>query len=229
MSELFRFLVKRFLTQLSKLNPTCPQEILEEKFFFKQNFSCSYRFQKWAKKVRPSGKIFRQGCANCFRPVCRFILKSFFVNDQIHFIIVAHWANRFGIQSEIFQHGLQKELSKVLIVSGHWAKSFRPFVKKCCRATKTAFCVLTGIFWTKKTSWKKVLGFFFIFFADWAKKFWLLINFFSTELSKVYSTCPWEHFDKKCFRKNSLRFQFFFGLPLEIKSPFRQAFFGRFE
>ena len=50
----------------------------KEHIFFWKNISCSYRFRKWAKKFRPPRKTFWQGCANCFRPVDGFILRSFF-------------------------------------------------------------------------------------------------------------------------------------------------------
>ena len=80
----------------------------------------------------------------------------------------------------------------------------------------------------EKSSWKKVLG-FSNFFRSLSKKILASYLFFSKELSKVYSTCPWEHFEEKCFSKNSLQFHFFFGVWLEKNSAFRQAFFGRFE
>ena len=115
----------------------------------------------------------------------------------------------FGIHSEIFQQGRQKELSKVSITSGHWAKSFRPFFKKVLQGYQNCILRVYRNSLNKKKFLKKRCGFFFNFFGHWAKKFWLFINFFSMESSKVSSMCPWEHFEEKCFRKNSLRFQLF--------------------
>ena len=50
-----------------------------------------------------------------------------------------------------------------------------------------------------ETFLEKRSSFSFILFGHWAKKFWLFINFFSKELSKVFSTYPWEHFHGKFF------------------------------
>ena len=75
LSENFRHFFKRLPTGLSKLNPSCPQETLEEKYFFWKNCRCSYRFQKLAKKKGLLTKTFRQVCENCFWSVYRIILR----------------------------------------------------------------------------------------------------------------------------------------------------------
>ena len=72
--------------------------------------------------------------------------------------------------------------------------------KICSSAAKTAFYVFTGTVWMKFFLEKKS-SVSFILFGHWAKKFWLFINFFSKELSEVFSTYPREHFDGKKFYK----------------------------
>ena len=59
-AKIFGFF-KRFPTGLSKLDLSCPQETLEEKYFFWKNCRCYYRFQKLAKKFRSSDKNFSAG------------------------------------------------------------------------------------------------------------------------------------------------------------------------
>ena len=138
-------------------------------WFLEKNFSCTYRFQKGAKKIRPSGKIFWQGCADCFDLSVGSFWEVFLKKIRYILSFLHTEQNFFGIQSQTFQQGRQKELSKLLIISGHWANSFRAFVKKYCSATKTAFCVFTGTVWTKKLLEKKSWV-FLIFFRRLSKK-----------------------------------------------------------
>ena len=201
---------------------------LEGKCFFEKYVCVLFFFRIEPKTSGLLANFFRQGYENCFWCVHNTIMRDFFRKNVRYFLALSHTEYfSFGIQSKIFQQGRQRELSKVLITSGHWAKSFRPFVSKVLQGYQNCILRVYRNSLNKKNSWKKGLGFFNIF-GHWAKFFWLFINFFSMELSKVSSTCPWEHFDEKCFLKNSLWFQFFFGLWLEKNSAFRQALFSRF-
>ena len=70
--------------------------------------------------------------------------------------------------------------------------------KNCSSAAKTAFYVFTGTVWMK-LFFEKKSSVSFILIGQGAKKNWLFINFSTMGLAKVYSTCPWEHFDGKYF------------------------------
>ena len=171
----------------------------KKNIFFWKNFSCSYRFRKWAKKFRPPQKLFGQGCANCFRPVDGFNLRSFFEKKIRYILSFSHTEQTlFGIQSKVFQQGCQKKLSQVSIIAGHWAISFHSFVEKIAAVMPKlhSTCLQEQFEWN--FSWKKVFSFFYII-RTLSEKILAFYKFFSKELSKVFSTHPWEHFDGKFF------------------------------
>ena len=136
--------------------------------------------------------------------------------------------NLFGIQSENFQQGRQKELSKLSIISGHWAKSFRPFVKKILQGYQNCILRVYRNSLNEKASQKKVLG-FLLFLEDWAEKLWLFINFFWWSCQKCNLRVHRNFSPKIFFEKFYLGFQFFFGFWPEKVSAFRHTFLGRFE
>ena len=79
----------------------------------------------------------------------------------------------------------------------------------------------------KKKFLERTSGIVFIFFAHRAKKILAFYLFFRIRLSELYSTCQKEHFDGKCFLKNHLSFQFFFGLWPHKSSASRQVLFRK--
>ena len=102
----------------------------------------------------------------------------------------AHWANPFRHSVEDFPLGMSETRSKFLIFSWHWAKNFRPFVKKTeAGLPELLSTCLHEVQFERFVFLKKVLNFFF-FFGHLAKILWLFVNFFSMGLSIVYSTCP---------------------------------------
>ena len=101
--------------------------------------------------------------------------------------------------------------------------------KNCSSAAKTAFYVFTGTVWMK-FFFEKKSSVSFILIGQGAKKNWLFINFFTMGLAKVYSTCPWEHFDGKVFSINLNRFSIFFQTMTGKKNRLSlKLFFGRVE
>ena len=169
--------------------------------------------------------FFHQNFENCFRRVHWINLRIFFWNEKI--LSFSHTEETlFVIQSEIFQQGRQKELSKVLIISGHWAKSFRFFLRKTSnRAAKTEFNLFTGTDW-KKNSQEKTSEIAFTFFGHWAKIFWLLISLFLDQkvVKSVFYVSIGTH-----WRKYFLGIFTSFRTLTGKKSAFRQVFFGRLE
>ena len=166
-------------------------------FFSWKNFSCSYRFRKWAKKFRPSGKTFWQGCANCFRPVDGFILRSFFEIKSDTFYHSRTLSKPFSAFSrKIFSRVVRKDYLKFQSLPDIERKVFFLLSKKlqqCCQncILRVYRNSLNEIF-----SWKKVFSFFYIT-RTLSEKMRLFIIYFTMGLAKVYSTCPRENFDGK--------------------------------
>ena len=185
MSENFWYFVKRFLTGLSKLNPTCPQETLEEKYIFlKKTLAVFIVFRKERKNfdllAKFSGRVVQTvfdlsvgSFWEVFLKKIRYIL-SFLDTEQ----------NLFGIQSQIFQQGRQKELSKLSIISGNWAKSFRPFVKKILQGYQN--CILRAYrnILNEKNFLKKSIRIFKFFSQIEQKNFGFLSIFFRRSCQK---------------------------------------------
>ena len=175
------------------------RKTLKKNIFFWKNFSSFYRFRKWAKKIRPSGKTFWQGCANCFRPIDGFNLIISFENKIRYILAFSHTEQTlFGIQSKIFQQGCQKKLSKVSIIAGHWAKSFFSFVGKFAAVLPKlhSTCLQEQFEWNFFL--KNSLQFLYII-RTLSEKILAFYHFFSKELSEVFSTYPREQFDGKYF------------------------------
>ena len=168
-------------------------------FFFWKNISCYYRFRKWAKKFGPSRKTFWQGCANCFRPVDGFILRSFFEKKSDTFYHSRTLSKPFSAFSrKFFCRFVRKNYLNFQSLPDIEQKVFFLLSKKlqqCCQNCILRVCrnSLNEVF-----SWKKVIIFFHIILTL-SEKNLLFINFFSKELSKVFSTYPWEDFDGKYF------------------------------
>ena len=184
----FQFFCQKISHRIVKIESYVSTGNLGRKIYiFWKKISCSYRFRKWAKKIRPSGKFFGQGCANCFRPVDGFILRSF-SEKQIRYILsFSHTEqNLFGLQSEIFQQGRQKELSKLFIISRHWAKNFRPFVKKIAAVLPKlhSTCLQEQFEWTFFL--KKSLQFLLYYSDTERKNFGLLSIFFRRSCQKCF-------------------------------------------
>ena len=108
-------------------------------------------FRNERKKFNLLTKTFWQGCENFFRRVQRIILRSFVWKKPVTFNLLAHWTNLFRNSVEVFLAGLSVKASKFLIISWHWAQTFRPFVRKTSkRAAKAETYLFTG------TDWKKI-------------------------------------------------------------------------
>ena len=134
-------------------------------------------------------------------------------------------SKHFSAISQSFQQGRQKELSKLSIISGHWAKSFRPFVKRSRRATKTAFCVFTGIVSTKKLLEKKSWVFYFFSKIEW-KNFGFLSTFFDGVVKSVIYVSIGTFRQKLFFKKFYLGFHFFSELDRKKFQPSATLFWA---
>ena len=164
MSELFQFFVKPHPTKLSKLNPTCPQETLEEKYnFWKKNLAVLIVFRKERKNFGLLAKVFGR-VVQFFFDLSVGSLRVVFLKKIRYILSFSHTEqNLFGIQSEVFQQGRQNELSNFLIISGHWAESFRPFVKKIAAGLPKLPSACLQKQFERKNFLKKSLGFFKFF------------------------------------------------------------------
>ena len=134
----------------------------------------------------------------------------------------------FGIQSKNFQQGWQKKPSKFLIISGHWVKNFRPFVKKNGAGLPELLSTCLQEQFERYICLKKVLIFFFLF-RTLSKKILVFCHFFFNGVanSVIYvsiGTFRWKEFSIKIF-KFSILLQTLTG----ETSLIRQAFFSRFE
>ena len=157
--------------------------------------------------------FYGQGCANCFRPVNGFILRFLFEKKVRYILSFSHNEQTlFGSQSKILQQGCQKKLSKFLIISGHWAKSFLFFCRKNCRsAAKTAFYVFTGTIWMK-FSLEKKCSVSFIYYSDSERKKLAFYQLFYDGFSKSVFYISMGTFRQKMFAVIIFRLSILFGL-----------------
>ena len=130
----------------------------------------------------------------------------------------------FGIQSKIFQQGRQKELSKVLITSGHWAKSFRPFFKKVLQGYQNCILRVYRNILNKKNSWKKGLGFFY-FFRTLSEKVLAFYQFFFDGVVKSVLYVSMGTLQQKMFLKKFFTISILFRTKFGNKIAFPASFF----
>ena len=156
--------------------------------------------------------FYGQGCANCFRPVNGFILRFLFEKKVRYILSFSHNEQTlFGSQSKILQQGCQKKLSKFLIISGHWAKSFLFFVEKIVAVLPKlhSTCLQEQFEWNFPL--KKVFSFFHILFGQWAKKIGFLSTFYDG-FSKSVFYISMGTFRRKMFAVILFRLSILFGL-----------------
>ena len=135
----------------------------KENIFFWKNISCPYRFRKWEKKFRPSRKTFWQGCANCFRPVDGFILRSFSEKKSDTFYHSRTLSKPFSAFSrKFFSRVVRKNYLNFQSLPDIEQKVFFLLSKKlqqCCQNCILRVCRNSL---NEVSSWKKVIIFFYI-------------------------------------------------------------------
>ena len=105
------FLLKDFQQDCQSRDVRFHKKIRRKTFYWK-NCMCSILFQKGAKTFGLLTKVFRQFFENCFWCVHNIIMRNFFRKNLRYFLALSHTEQTFsGIQSIIFQHVCQKELS----------------------------------------------------------------------------------------------------------------------
>ena len=157
--------------------------------------------------------FFGQGCANCFRPVDGFNLRIFFWKKVRYILSFSHNEQTlFGSQSKILQQGCQKKLSKFLIISGHWAKSFLFFVEKIVAVLPKlhSTCLQEQFEWNFPL--KKKCSVSFIYYSDSERKKLAFYQLFYDGFSKSVFYISMGTFRRKMFAVILFRLSILFGL-----------------
>ena len=169
-------------------------------------------------------------CTNCFRPVHGFILRSFLKRKSDTFYRSRKLSKAFsGIQSKIFQQGCQKKLSKLLIISGHWAKIFNLLWEKLQQCCQNCMLRVHRNSLNEFFFWKKVFSFFYINRTGSEKKL-AFYQLFYNGVSKSVFHVSMGTFRRKIFSINLNRFSIFFQTMTGKKIRLSvKLFFGRVE
>ena len=122
----------------------------------------------------------------------------------------------------------RKKLSKFLIISGHWVKNFRPFVKKIEAGLPELLSTCLQEHFERYFFVKIVLKLFF-FFSDTERKFFGFLSFFSNGVDNSVFYVSIGKLRWKIFSKKDFIFSFLLRTLTGETSLIRQAFFSRFE
>ena len=151
--------------------------------------------------ISASSKTFWAGLCTLFS-TCRWVqFKKFFWKKIRYILSFSHTEQTlFGIQSKTFQQGCPKNYLKSQSLPEIERKVFFLLSKKLQQCCQNCIPRVYGNSSNEIFSWKKVFSFFYII-RTLSEKMRLFIIYFTMGLAKVYSTCPWEHFDGKKFYK----------------------------
>ena len=221
----FQFLVKRFPTEMSKLNPTCPQETLEEKYFFEKIFTCSYRFMKWAKKLGFVAKTFGRVVQTAFDLSMGSFWEVFLKNKSDTFYHSRTLSKPFSAFSQkFFSRVVRKHYLKFQSLPDIERKVFFLLSINCSSAARTAFYVFTGTVWMNFFLEKNVFLFFCIIRTLSEKKL-AFYQLFYDGVSKSVFYMSMEKFRRKIFLIILFRFPILFRAMTGKKFGFPSSFF----
>ena len=155
---------------------------------------------------------------------------EFFLTKKVRsFLSFSHTEQRlYGIQSNIFQQGCQKKLSKFLLPSGHWEKKFRPFDEKNAAGLPKLLSTCVQEQFERNNFFENLE--FLLSFSDMSKKILAFCQFsFDWIVKSVFYKPEGTTRPKKFSRKieKIWVFNFVSDFDQKKKSALRQAFFGR--
>ena len=110
--------------------------------------------------------------------------ENFFEKKVAYFLTFSHTVQTlYGFQSNIFQQGCRKKLSKFFFISGHWQKKFAFLTKTNAVGLSKLFSTCSQEQFERNIFFKKSLE-FFLFLRTWAKNFGFLSNSFRLDCQK---------------------------------------------